>query len=285
LLIDMAMGTPMLRVVLLATISATILAAQITGVIRPGPLVSPQDVANLEARVLENPDDLDAEGKLLQFYARPAGPSGYRDPGIEGVRLGHIVYLVQHHPEAPVSASRAAYVARAIGRYANAVDHEAVRGAWMDALAAHPKDDAVILNAVRFLAVEDSKDAEDVLNRAVEADRENRELAANLGFLYAREIKGSDLILRGPSPADAGRELPLHATAELEQSSNPVVLAAAGTALANLAKGSDFVDGTMMDQGEKLLARARDLAPDDADLQGPMPLIKYFAAAQKANDR
>ena len=235
--------------------------------------------------MLENPDDLDAESKLLQFYARAAGPWGYRDPGIEAVRLEHILYLVQHHPEAPVSGSRAAYVFRANGRYANAADHEAVRGAWMDAVVAHPKDDAVILNAVRFLAVEDFVDAEEVLHRVMDADPDNRELAANLGFLYAREIKGSDLIPRGSSPPGLGRERSRHGMAELEQCSNPVVLAAAGTALANLAKDFDAIDGTMLDLGEKFLARARDLAPDDADIQGPMPLIKYFAAAQNASGR
>jgi hypothetical protein len=134
---------------------------------------------------------------------------------------------------------------------------------------AHPKNTAVTMNAVRFLEVEDKDDAEQVLQRAVDADPGNREVAANLGFLYAREILSPDL---------AG-----HATSELEQNSNAIVLAAAGTALPNLAvksAGGGLVDQKIFDLASELSARARELAPSDRDIQGPMPLIQYFAGAQ-----
>jgi len=61
------------------------------------------------------------------------------------------------------------------------------------------------------------------------------------------------------------------------------VLAAAGTALPNLAvhgSGGRIVDQKIFDLASELSARARQLAPDDPDIQGPMPLIKYFAAAE-----
>ena len=123
------------------------------------------------------------------------------------------------------------------------------------------------MNAVKFLEREDPDDAERVLRRAVDADPENREIAANLGFLYAMEI------LAG------------HAATELEQSSNAIVLAAAGTALPNLADDARAraasVDQKIFDLASELSARARKLAPDDPDIQGPMPLITYFAAAQE----
>jgi tetratricopeptide (TPR) repeat protein len=245
----------------------TLLAQSVVGVIRSQPLPSPQEIANLESHVLQVPDDLDARLELLQLYLDTASPSPSVDSGRRSVRLQHILYLVEHHPEAPASGSKAAYVYRANGPYANSADHDAVRDQWLAAVQGHPKNNAVTMNAEKFLSVEDQDDAEQVLRRAVDADPDNREIAANLGFLYAREILGPNLAA--------------HATAELEQSSNAIVLAAAGTALPNLAvktAGSRAVDEKIFDLASELSARARQLAPDDADIQGPMPLIKYFAA-------
>src|SRR5579863_1875430 len=266
------MARRVIRAVLLAGMITAAVAAQGTvGVIRSRPLASPQEIANLEARVLRNPEDIDARLELLQFYLDTPPPRvdfafAARGP----VRLQYILYLVEHHPEAPASASRATYVYRSSDPYNNTADHDAVRDQWMAALQAHPGDNRVTMNAVKFLEVEDPSDAEQVLQRALGADPENRELAANLGFLYAKEILALDL-------AD-------HAKRELEQSSSPVVLAAAGTALPNLAvksNGGRVVDEKIFDFASELSTRARQLAPDDRDIQGPMPLIKYFVAAEE----
>jgi TonB family protein len=255
-----------LRIVPLAGLLSAIVMAQGIATLRPGPWSSPQEIAALESKVLQNPDDLGAQRELLQVYASIAPPRGYDDPARRSVRLQHILYLVEHHPEAAVSASRAAFVDRAHGPYANPSDHEAVRHQWLAAVQAHTANSAIILNAVKFLEVDDQNDAEQVLRRSVNADPQSREMAANLGFLYARESFTAGFAK--------------HAAEELERSNNGVVLAAAGTALANLAKSFDSVNGTMIEFGEKLLTRARELAPDDPDIQGLMPLIQYFAPEQ-----
>jgi hypothetical protein len=230
-------------------------------------------MADLESHVLENPEDIDARTKVLQVYLDTAPLLPRSDPSRQSLRLQHILYLVEHHPEAAVSASRAAYVYRSAGPtggpYADAADHEAVRDRWLAAVQDHPGSSAVILNAAKFLEREDQDDAEQVLRRAVDAAPENRELAANLGFLYAIEILGPNLAA--------------HAKAELEQSS-AILLAAAGTALPNLAVKSNaqaVADPKIFDLARDFAERARQLAPDDPDIQGPMPLIRYFAAAQE----
>jgi tetratricopeptide (TPR) repeat protein len=252
-------------VFLTVSLSAATLAGQTIVQLRLRPLPTPQEAANLESHVLQNPEDLDARMDLLEIYLDTAPLPPNQDPGRRSVRLQHILYLVEHHPEAGASASKAAYVYRAKGPYANLSDHEAVRDQWLAAVQGHPKNTAVITNAVRFLETEDPDDAEQVLLRALSADPDNREIAANLGFLYATEILAGG------------------ATTELEQSSNAIVLAAAGTALPNLAvhgSGGRMVDPKIFDLASELSARARKLAPDDPDIQGPMPLIKYFAAAE-----
>jgi TonB family protein len=258
-------------VVLAAFLNAALLAGQdVVARIVSGPLPSPENIAALELRVLHAPEDLDARMALLRVYLDSAPPTGYDEPGRRSVRLQQILYLIDRHPEAEVNASKAAYVYRASGPYANAADHDAVRDRWLAAVQGRPRDRGVTMNAVKFLEMEDAQDAEQVLKRAMAAEPENREIAANLGFLYAMQIVRSDLA----SPA----------ATELEQSSDAIVLAAAGTALPNLAVksvGGRTVDPKIFDFANQLSARARQLAPDDADIQGPMPLIQYFAAAQE----
>jgi TonB family protein len=250
--------------VLAAMLSACALVAQnATAVIRSRPLPSPQAIEDLELQVLRNPEDLQARLNLLQFYLDTAPPGSGIDSGRRSVRLQHILYLVERHPESAVSASKAAYAYRASGPYANAADHDEVRDQWLAAVQSRPKDNTVVLNAVKFLEREDPEDAERTLRRVVNADPDNREIAANLGFLYAKEI------LAG------------HPSTELEQSSDAIVLAAAGTALANLSKSFDSINGTMLDLAGKLSSRARQLAPDDREIQGLMPFIQYFIAAEE----
>jgi len=259
--------------ILILAASVSTLAGQTVAVLRSRPLPSPQEMANLESHVLQNPEDVDARVQLLQLYLDTALPAAYENPGRRSVRLQHILYLVEHHPEASGSASKAAYVYRANGPYANVADHEAVRDQWLAAVQGHPKNNVVTLNAVRFLLIEDPDDAEQVLHRAMDSAPENREIAANLGFQYAREILGS------------APDLASHATADLEQSSNAIVLAGAGTALPNMMGHGGIVNEKLFDLANELTDRARKLAPDDPDIQGPMPLIKYFADAQGAPKR
>jgi TonB family protein len=265
LLYSATMTKPGIAIAVLAGIlSAAALAAQnATAVIRTRPLPSSQAIENLELQVLQNPEDLQARLNLLQFYLDTAPPSSGVDSGRRSVRLQHILYLVERHPESAVSASKAAYVYRASGPYANAADHDEVRDQWLAAVQSHPKDNTVVMNAVKFLDREDQEEAERTLRRAINADPDNRELAANLGFLYAKQI------LSG------------HPSTELEQSSDAIVLAAAGTALPNLAKGVDSINERIFGLAEELSSRARQLAPDDREIQSLMPFIQYFIAAEE----
>ncbi len=252
-------------IVILAASVSTLAGQVATGVIGRR-LPSAQEMANLESHVLQNPEDISARVELLQLYLDTAPPPTYESPGRRSVRLQHILYLVEHHPEAAASASKAAYVYRANGPYANVGDHEAVRDQWLAAVQGHPKNSAVTLNAVRFLLVEDPGNAEQVLRRAVDSDPENREIAANLGFQYAREMLGN------------APDLAKNARAELDQSSNAIVLAGAGTALPNMMGHGGIVNEKLFDLANELMDRARKLAPDDPDIQGPMPLIQFFTS-------
>jgi TonB family protein len=274
-------------VFLAATVGAIALSAQNTGVIRSSPLPSPQDAADLESHVLQNPDDVRARISLLQYYLNSAALTPNANSSRSSIRLQHILYLVEHHPELPASASRAAYVYRANGPYADAADHDAVRDQWLAAVQAHPNNNAVAMNAVKFLEAEDKDDAEQVLRRGLDTEPGNRELAVNLGFLYTMEILHVDSMTRGALASKGSPDLAAHAISELQESSNATVVAAAGTALPNMVIAANARGGLdeqkIFDLASNLSARARQLAPDDPEIQTLMPLLKYFVAAQEGS--
>jgi hypothetical protein len=251
----------------LPALCGSFLQAQVVARLVSAPPLSPEDVARLESQVHLTPNDIDSRVALLRFYTDSAPIPPNDHPAHRAARFRHILYMVEHHPELPASAAAAAYVYRSAGPYANMPDHEAVRSRWLSAAATHPGNTAVTINAAKFLAIENPGDAEDVLRQAVAAYPKNREAAAHLGFFYANEIFFAD-------------ERAARARAALERSSNAVVLAAAGTALPNLAmraSGGRPVDPKVFELASRLLSRARALAPGDAEVHGPMPMIRYFS--------
>jgi TonB family protein len=251
--------------------------------ISPRPPASVQEIVDLESRVRANPQDLEARAQLLGDYFAIAPEPPIDDPQRRLARLDHILYLIDHFPDMQILATPVAYIAARRGIYANPNDHQVARAQWFSALDSHPRNVAAIVNAARFLAVEDKTEAEDVLKNGIAAAPENRELPANLGFLYAMEILGLDSLRFGAKSSMLDPELAAHARAELERTSNAFVLAGAGTAIPNLAGKAipGPADPALFDLASTLSRRARQLAPADPEIQGPMPLIRYFAAAHE----
>ncbi|MCW5977817.1 MAG: hypothetical protein KIT09_07050 [Bryobacteraceae bacterium] len=135
---------------------------------------------------------------------------------------------------------------------------------------------------------EDKAQAESELRLAMAKNPEDRRLAANLGFLYALELLGLDS-MRGESSAEvsaADRErVAGQARRELETQTNPAVLAGAGAAIPNIAMRATAggpVDPELFRFATRLNQRARKLAPNDAEISGPMPMIPYFEEALRA---
>lgn len=131
--------------------------------------------------------------------------------------------------------SRMTAVSPLAGPYADAANYSTVSRAWEFAAAHNPTSAPVHLNAALFLFAGRLVDAEAILARFLEADRDNHIVGATLGFLYACDILG----LSGPfevsaRPTQDQAQLRAKARAALEQTDNAFVLAGAGTALPNL---------------------------------------------------
>lgn len=239
--------------------SAMMWAQSVRAVISAQPPPNPAEVAQLEAQVQAHPDNLEARLHLLSVYG-PSAPE----------RLSHVLYLIEHFPADPRSSSEWTYVPAA-----NAADHAAVRAGWLAAVDRFPDNPEVVLNAVRFLRREHPEEAEQLLSRAVERDPGNQKLAVNLGFLYAMDILGM-------TGAVGDRDqLKQQARLELDRTRNPLVLAGAGVALPNLFPRTPQArdpngDQSAFELAATLMARAREIAPENAELRGPMPLIREF---------
>src|SRR3954466_15404459 len=76
-------------------------ASQLT---REGRALSPKQASDLEERLTNEPEDLAARTRLLGYYfssaVRTTGPDATR-----GARRRHILWIIEHHPEADVTAS------------------------------------------------------------------------------------------------------------------------------------------------------------------------------------
>ncbi|MCL4853822.1 MAG: hypothetical protein KJZ78_20890, partial [Bryobacteraceae bacterium] len=272
----MRSGLRSLLCAVLLIASVQTIEAQAIARLSSQPPLSPAEVAELETRVQSDPGDIATRSRLLTHYR------DYMNPVFRAVRLRHILYLIEHSPASDVAASPLAYVYASGGPYADAADHELARNVWLRAADANRTDASVQVNAARFLYVEHPDDAEELLRRLVDQDPSNRLLASHLGFFYAMDILGMNgpFGTRGRGPSDAER-LGAQARGELERTTNPLVLAAAATALPNLfmrswAGRAPGGDPTVFQYSSTLMARARQLAPGEPELRGPMPLIHEF---------
>ncbi len=243
-------------------------------IISSQPRLTLDQIAGLESAVRANPADRASRMRLLQHYL--AAAQGHPD------RVAHVLYWVEQFPADPTSSNPLFLVTP--GQNANG--HEAVRQAWARAIAANPTQSKVLLNAARFLQVDHPEEAERLLADAVGRAPDDRLLATNLGFHYALNliglVNGGGLARPDSSHTRALRD---QARASLEASRHPIVLGAAGVALPNLfpvtpAAREQKGDRSVFELAARLMARAGELAPDEAALRGPMPLVEEYRAFQ-----
>src|SRR5690242_11632077 len=89
-----------MRPLLLALACAALAAAQSTDPLR----MSAADAERIEEQVKSNPDDLNLRSVLLRYYFRAGANYAER---FKPLRRDHIVWLIEHHPEAMVLSESA----------------------------------------------------------------------------------------------------------------------------------------------------------------------------------
>jgi tetratricopeptide (TPR) repeat protein len=137
----------------------------------------------LETKLAANPNDLSIRNQLIGYYVQ----GQFTSKSSRQAHQNHILWLIEHHPEAPVLASPL------YGDLNSVLDgsaYEKAKDLWMKQVANHPKDAVFAGKAARFCLMEDSETAEKLLKQAKVLDPKNPKWREDLAELY--QLKAMD---------------------------------------------------------------------------------------------
>lgn len=134
-------------------------------------LAHPDELPRLEAALRDDPNSLDLREKVLEAC------SG--DPKLHGsdIQVETILWFVRNHPEnlncrIPFTSINPEVAPEA---------YDTIRKAWMDRVAASPRDGLILRGAAAFVAAGDIDEAVQLLRKAVEAHPTDAEARVDLG--------------------------------------------------------------------------------------------------------
>jgi hypothetical protein len=204
-----------------------------------------QQVADLEASLKKNPEDMEALKKLLQFYA----PLSEKVPGRENewapicsqvigekqciaARRAHILWLIEHHPDHELAGDWGARIyPTSLDPLPDPLGYEQAKKLWL-AKASNPDARLQIFkNASYFFEVPDKALAEKMMLRAQALDPKGH-WSGSLGRLYAFILVGSNSstplnVVRTVSMADAHSPYAQEIRKKLDSSTDVELLSAA----------------------------------------------------------
>jgi beta-lactamase regulating signal transducer with metallopeptidase domain len=120
--------------------------------------------SELERRLAQNPEDLEARVGLIGYYLVNGMPQK---------RLENILWLIEHHPESDLALSLQARLAPIDGPDNNPADFERAKTSWMAQAAAHTDDARVLAHAGDFLWESDPFVADELYTRARQVQPSN----------------------------------------------------------------------------------------------------------------
>ena len=158
-----------------------------------GRSLSASEAATLEARLLDNPQDLSARAQLLgYYYASPrANPRRHTE---------HVLWFTRNAPESEVLDSRLARISPMF----DADGYLEAKRAWQRLAQDEPDNVAILRHAAGFHAPSEAGFAAGLLRRAEAIEPSNPEWARELAELEWREARRFP---EGRDPAGAARAL------------------------------------------------------------------------------
>ena len=230
--------------------------------------MTPQEVADLEALLTRNPEDLASRQKLLIFYW--SALSGEKAPGDEqkiAARRAHILWLIEHQPESDLAGSvEARLFPTGPDSLVDPVGYRRTRELWL-AHTRTPEGSAVALgNASSFFEGVDNPLAERMLLRAQSRDPTGP-WSSRLGRFYAVVLVGayarrSAHVLRPVSVAEPESPYAQTVRKKLGESTDDVLLTAAAESLLHSTRTSSRVDLDAERIASSCLERALGLNPE-----------------------
>jgi TonB family protein len=153
--------------------------------------MSAEAVEQAEQALRSNPEDLATRFNLIQHYATANSPA----------RRAHVLWLIEHHPEAGLHSAPEAMLFPAGFKLADPEGYEQAKRLWLNQTA-RTSDPLVIRHAALFLMIRDREFAETVLLNARAMQPDQREWPSLLGRLYGEGVLGLVSDPRGTTTSD-----------------------------------------------------------------------------------
>jgi len=250
-------------------------AAAYSRLARDAAALSRSDAEGLEAALNDRPDDLAARAKLLGFYSHGGMRLYGHDTTIEA-RRRHILWLIANHPDSEVVDLSEATIDRAGHALADPSGYAQASALWLEQARRHETSAAVLRHAAKFFQLSDKERAVALLRQAQRAEPGNRELAAQIGYVYALAILGVDMINQNGLPIshnleEARGDFALRAVGELKASPDAITVGVAGTIvgqyglmLSGMFRGTGRFAVDYFPLAEAFLGHAREIEPANA---------------------
>lgn len=160
--------------------------------------MKPEEVEKLEQVVKNRPDDIWARTVLLGFYQGKE----FEDEECRRKREQHVLWLVEHAPEAAVVASPEAE----LDEYLNADAYAKAAKLMKEHVAKNPDNTRVLANAAQFLLFTEPDYSRDCLKKCIELDPENPRWHEKLAFVYSLHDDEQGLAESGSTAAAEATE-------------------------------------------------------------------------------
>jgi hypothetical protein len=228
------------------------------------------EVEAAEAKLKTHPEDSSTLERLLIFYEN----SGQRVLGwnqMIAARRPHLLWLIEHHPESDLAASRGT------SPKIDAVGYTQAKTRWTKYVAGPGATPKGLGNAARFFAVADKPTAEQILLRLQKSDPDGPtphvvgnvyypRWTERLADLYGRAIVGSDddtlfNVVKSVSLAEAHGAFAASVRRKLADSTDSALLSGTGWYLVSATQNVK-VDFDFEALGESYLRRALTLDPN-----------------------
>ena len=216
-------------------------------------------VSQWEAQLEKQPDNIELRSNLIREYFRLSR----QDPRAEKTRIGHILWLVMHRPEAPLMGEPVVTVSLPGEEY------DAVEKAWHAQVDKPGVTPEVLANAANFYRPMEPARSIELLGKARELEPKNPMWTFMLGEMYAFQIAGVTALNQnglpvGVDPSMTDSRQTERIRAELLGSKDTELVAAVAAALQVRGAIAASMTGRQAEiaaLAEELLRRAQSLDP------------------------
>jgi TonB family protein len=226
------------------------------------PQLTPSDVTTMEQYLVNNPNDLDVRLQLILYYY---------SKGIRNPRIGHIIWIVENHPQTPQAIFASQGMLARDNSLNTLADYQGVAATWRQVVAKDPRNRVVLSSAARFFQLAGEWDESEKLLISAGALQPGAGLGMGtdqLARLYAAAILGAT---GDPAFPKASSSFAARVQRDLEASDNLFLVNLVGASIRSAARrptaGLALPPGTLnlddhpllvsaIDFGERLLARA-----------------------------